>query len=292
MHALTLAVAVLSAAPYVSTKDGFSVEFPGYPKVQSLSGPGKKGGEVVTLVYGLEVGGGALAVLVQTDPAFASYTAADVEREFGEFREAARRSGQVTSERPVTAGKVKGLEIATRTSGMEMIQRAFVTNGRLYAVQVQAEKGKTPKDLGVERFFASFKILDVKPEAAPAPSPGAPATVKDLIVDPPKAGEKPRGIRVLWASEVRTPTSGAGIEVKAACVLVDGKRQTVSQRAPVETKTPGRSVPLILTLPVLSAAPKTCDVELAWIAGGKSERLDLECWPGPDQALHAGACKD
>lgn len=292
MHALTLAVAVLAAAPYVSKKDGFSVEFPATPTVQSLTGPGKKGGEVVTLVYGVEVEGGALAVLVQTDPAFATSSAADVEREFGEFRSAAKRSGQVTSERPVTVGKVKGLEIATQTSGLEMIQRAFIANGRLYAVQVQAGKGKTAKDLGAERFFASFKLLDEKPEVAPAPSPGAPATVKELIVDPPRTGDKPRGIRVLWASEVRTPTPGAAIEVKAACVLVDGKKQTVAQRTPVETTKPGRTVPLILTLPALSAAPKACDVELSWIAGGKPERIELECWPGPDQALRGGACKD
>lgn len=315
MHAAVGSLVLLVAAalpgpfaPYVGKGDHFSVELPGTPKVEKTK---NKKDNYTTHTYTLDVDDGIYTVIVLTDAEFANYSDEDVQNELNGFRDAEKKNGKLLSEKKVMLGTFPGLEIQVQGKDMDFIARKYVTKSASYKVVVDWDHGKTAKDVDADRFLGSLTLLDDKggvvakaggatapPAAGPTPpsatpTPAAvtgPTTVHDFVVTAVGAAPKKYGIAMKWLTDVKSDAADASIEVKAQCWMPDGKTHKLKKSVAVPKGSLGKSVDLELKLVGMPSEAKKCTLGFNWVAGGKTEQLDLECWPGAGGEMFGGPC--
>ena len=179
---LGLMVVLLSGAapkakPFDSKADGFHVDFPGKPKVETL-----KDKDLVTRTYTVDSDFGIYMVIVMNDSDITPEKAKD---SFDSFRDSEKEDAKILSEKPLTLGSYPGLELKTKGKDMDSLSRMYVGKGRSWTLVVDADHGHSFEELGTDAFLASFSVTD-KAGAASAPPPPAPEATKAAPAAPGK----------------------------------------------------------------------------------------------------------
>jgi hypothetical protein len=297
---LTVAVAVMSLVSALppfkaleSRADRFSVDLPGKPKVEK---------EKSTVTWSVGSEDGAVLVMVMKDPDYDNLGPEALKVGIDAFRESLAGQGTVSGEQALNLGGIPGLEVKSVGKEEDTIGRMYLGEGRSWTVMCMIEKGKRMEDVGCDRAFSSFKLLDAsgKPRAgAPAPAPAASAPA-------PAAGGQPgppvvsiggatmslaaEGNTFIAALEVmvnvtRAP-AGASLRVDAKCKLPKKKSKLVSQVVPI-TASRGSDVAFNATFK-LPAKPESCQLLYFVVVDGKpvvpengpkDGVVDVSCWP-------------
>ena len=160
-----MVVLLSGAAPrpktYDGKADGFRIDFPGTPRVETL-----KDKDLVTRTYTVDNDFGIYLVVVMND---ADITPEKARESFEGFRDSEKEDAKIVSEKPLTLGAFPGLEIKTKGKEMDSLARMYVGKGRAWTLVVDADHGHSFAELGADAFFASFSIGDKAATAAPPP---------------------------------------------------------------------------------------------------------------------------
>lgn len=197
---LALTLALLTAAapkfvPYDAKADGFRIDFPGKPKVET-----EKDKTLITRTYAVEGEAGVYMGMVLSDPGI---TTDDAKEYFDGLRETQKQDAKILSDKPITLGSIQGIELRTQGKDLDGIARMFITKGRVYTFIVDVEHGGSFTAAGADQFFASLVIGTEKASAA-APPPAAPpaktaAPAQKLSDDHVELfGWSPDGTKVAW----------------------------------------------------------------------------------------------
>jgi hypothetical protein len=183
---------LLSAGPsfqsYDGKADGFRIDFPGEPKVESK--------DKTTRSYTLDTDNGVYLVIVSIDSGLSPDNAGD---EFKDFRTSEKEDAKIVSEKALTLGSLPGLELKTKGKDMDAITRLYVGRGRSWLVSLDVDHGHSFSELGADTFFASFSVTTEKAEA---PKPVAAAAPKGAAISAPTGDLSPSGLEVIgWTPD-------------------------------------------------------------------------------------------
>ena len=273
-----------------SKPDRFSVELPGKPTVEKDKGS-------ITWTLGSE--DGAVLVMVMKDADYDHLGPEALKAGFDAFRESLATQGKVSGEQALTLGGIPGLEVKAIGQEEDTVGRMYLGEGRSWTVMCMFARGKRMEDVGCDRAFASFKLLDAngKPraggaspstEAAPPPAgqPGPPV----VSIGGATMTLAAEGNTFIAALEVMVNISkapaGASLRVDAKCKLPKKKSKLVSQVVPI-TASRGTDVAFNATFK-LPAKPESCQLLYYVVVDGKpvvpengpkDGVVDVSCWP-------------
>ena len=295
-HAVALAfLAALGAAPkfapYASKADGFTVDLPGTPEVQTEKEDGAQG-PTVTRTYTAANDLGAYLISVTEDASMAELIkAGNIDTGLDAFRASQQREAKIVSERKITLGAIPGRELRTSGQALDSVMHIYLHGSRLYALMVATPHGVAPEPNGLQQFFDSFRIGAMGGPTQAEPADGIVAVVDDLAVkDAGKAGA--HAVSVSWSTAVKADPGPAAITLKAACRVNGGFKESVSA-VPIGAGKQGQRVPMSVTLPAMKGKLEWCELTFGWGPPKKPTRpVDLECWPGGTEPPYGGPCAD
>ena len=312
---LAAAVAVLSLVsalppfkPLESKPDRFSVELPGKAKVEKEKG---------TTTYTVGTDDGAVLVMVMKDADYDNLSAEELKAGFDAFRESFSDGAKVTGQQALNLGGIPGLEVKASGKEEDSVGRMFLGEGRSWTVMCMFEKGKRMEDVGCDRAFSSFKLLDAagKPRAGGPPPPPA-ATPAAAPPPPPPAAAGQSGPPVVsmggatmslaaegntfiaaleaMATVTKAP-AGASLRIDAKCKLPRKKSKLVTQLVPITAQRGESTFNATFTFP---ARPESCQLTYFIVVNGKpvvvengapDAHLDAACWQGEGE-IFPGLC--
>jgi hypothetical protein len=295
---LAAAVAVLSLVTALppfkaleSKTDRFSVDLPGKPKVEKEKG---------SVTWSVGSDDGAVLVMVMTDADYDNLGPAELKVGFDAFRESFAGQGKITGEQALNFGGIAGLEVKASGKDEDTVGRMYLGEGRSWTVMCMMEKGKRMEDVGCDRAFSSFKLLDASGKvraggAAPAPAAAPPPAAGQagppvLAINSATMTMAAEGNTFIVALEamvnVTRAPAGASLRVDAKCKLGKKKSKLVSQAVPL-TAQRGGDVAYDLTFK-LPGKPESCQLLYYVVVDGKpvvpengpkDGVVDVSCWP-------------
>jgi hypothetical protein len=190
--AVGLSLLMLGASPkfqgYDSKQDGFHVEFPGTPKVETEKDKG-----TVMRTYTVDTDFAVYLILVINDSEVSPSNAAEL---FDGLRKSEKEDAKVVGDRKLTLGSLSGVELKTKGGKMDATVRMYVAEGRSYTIAVDIDHGHTAAEVGADKFFDSFSVGDsAPPKSAPTPTP-APAPKQSAPVADDAPAYSPDGVDV------------------------------------------------------------------------------------------------
>ena len=296
--AATLAVLSLVTAlpPFKaleSKPDRFSVDLPGKPKVEK---------EKSTVTYSVGSDDGAVLVMVMKDADYDNLGPAELKVGFDAFRESFAGQGKITFEQALNFGGIAGLEVKASGKDEDTVGRMYLGEGRSWTVMCMMEKGKRMEDVGCDRAFSSFKLLDASgkvrtggaapapaADAAPAPAAGQPGppvlSIGGATMTMAAEGSSYNAALEVMVNITKAP-AGASLRVDAKCTLGKKKSKLVSSSVPI-TAQRGADVAYDLSFK-LPGKPQSCQLLYYVVVDGKpvvpengpkDGVVDVSCWP-------------
>lgn len=284
-HAALALLAALGAAPkfapYTSAADGFTVDLPGAPEVET-----ERQGASVTRTYTATADLGAYLISVTEDPSMAELIqAGKLDTGFDAFRDSQKKEASIVAEKKISLGAVPGRELKTHGQELDSVVHVYLDGSRLYALMVATPPGVAPDPAGLAQFFGSFRL-----GAAGAPADGVYATVDGLAVKDAGKGSA-HAVTVSWTATIKADPGAAAITLASACE-VNGAFKKSSKAVAIGAGKRGQQVPMSVTLPAMKGKLTWCELNFGWGPPGKpTQPVDLECWM-PGQEPYGGPCAD
>lgn len=280
-------------APYASKADGFSVDLPGTPEVETEKEDGPEGPSV-TRTYTATSDLGAYLISVTDDPSMAALIkAGKAETGLDAFRDSQKKEASIVSEKKLSLGAIPGREFKTRGKELDSVVHVYLDGSRLFALMVATPHGVAPEPAGLKQFFDSFRIgaSGGAPKAEAAPADGVYAVLDGLAVKDAGKGAA-HAVTVSWTATIKAEPGAAAITLASACrVNEDYKKATRAVTIGADKK--GQAVPMSVTLPAMKGKLEWCELTFGWGPPNKpTHDVDLECWQGGKEPPYAGPCAD
>lgn len=182
LHTVTLAIALLAAAPQLKTyeakADGFSVSLPGTPKVETDTEKGDDG-PTTTRTYTLETDDGIYLISVLDDASMAGVSdPKEIDAIFEGFEGSISEGDKLVANKKITFGKYPGREFKTRGKNVDTTARVYLVDRHLYAVMVGWHRGTAAEAVGAQQYLDSFQLLGLSPVVATPAGKGAGKPIK------------------------------------------------------------------------------------------------------------------